>query len=157
MSVRVRPSLFLVVLMTEGTPMQRIVDLRKKPKAPYIYCGRGMPYSPVGPVAASPLQNPFWVGKHGNDAIPLFRKRLFELIKAKDRSVMALMSAIGRDTTLACWCTTIAGEAIYADHEVCHCQVIFKANRYLLRAGVLVPATNREVSHEANQGQDAIR
>jgi hypothetical protein len=115
----------------------RIVNLKHKPAAPYIYCGRFMPHSPVGKLNGSPLRNPFWVGKYGADAIPLFRKHLFELVQNEEPSVMALMLEIDEQTTLACWCVDLEGNAIFEEPEQCHCQVIWKCWNWLKTTGKL--------------------
>ena len=108
----------------------RIVNLKHKPEPPWLYCGRYM--GGKQPREASPLGNPFKVRDHGRDALPLFRRWLHEQIKAGNPRIMFLLrEAITPETTLACWCVTLEGEAIFTHPEVCHCQIVWRAWRYL--------------------------
>jgi hypothetical protein len=68
----------------------KIADMRRKPKPPYVYVGRAMPFQKIEP---SPLGNPFKLssGEKIEDVLLKYRQWLFSKIKDKDRSVMALL------------------------------------------------------------------
>lgn len=119
--------------------MQRIVRTQDNPATPFIYAGRKM--GGHAAVEASPLGNPFRLTGKDPEAIAHclaeYRAWLFAKIKANDPQVMALMREIDTDTTLACYCVTLAGDEIYETPERCHCQVVFKAWKYMQAANLL--------------------
>lgn len=45
--------------------------------------------------------------------------------------VMALLNRIDESSVLACYCCDLEGEAIFTEAERCHCQLIWKAHRFL--------------------------
>lgn len=114
----------------------RIVNLRHGPPAPYVYCGRRM--GGRKPVEASPLGNPFRLaGQSPADVkrcLEQYRAWLWAKVKANDPHVMALMNLITDESTLACYCVSLEGDAIFTEPERCHTQVIAKCWRYLRHA-----------------------
>jgi hypothetical protein len=111
----------------------QIIDLRRWSgpypcPIPHVYCGRRMGGKRARD--GSPLANRFKRGEHA-DPIGAYRKWLFAHIAAGTPSVMRALAEIAEDTTLACWCVNLEGEAIFSTPEVCHCQVIAKAARWL--------------------------
>lgn len=109
----------------------RIVDLRKKPACPYVYAGCFMKFSPMGRMQASIYRNNFSKKQYGDQAIAMFRRDLWARLQDESTGIRAAILAIQADWTLACWCVDLEGEAIFTEPEVCHCQVIFKAARFL--------------------------
>ena len=108
----------------------RIVNL-KRYRGPYVYAGRFMKHSPVGELPASSLGNPFTVRRYGCQALPLFRQFLWTAIREQNPVVLPALLAVQDDWTLGCWCVDLEGEKIFTAAEVCHCQLIWKAVRYL--------------------------
>ena len=122
--------------------MPRIVNMRRNPVAPYIYCGRAMPELKASGIPAqqdSPLGNPFKLTGRGmkevRSVLAAYRLHLFEMIRSNDPHVMLLMREITEDSVLACWCVDMCGEEIFVSEEKCHCQVIWKAWRWLQYKG----------------------
>ena len=109
----------------------KIVDLHTH-KGPHVYCGRRMPGRD-----GSPLGNPFKPIKRfdAGACLAAYRKWLNDKIAAGDGLVMSALAAITEDSVLACWCVELEGEEIFTAAEVCHCQIICKAVRYLAERG----------------------
>lgn len=122
--------------------MQRILNLRLNPPTPFIYCGRWMPamaHYGLPEMPASPLGNPWKLTGRGMkevaEVLAKYRRWLFDQIRDDNQQVMSLMREICPDTALACWCVDLVGEQIYSEPERCHCQVIFKAARWMKANG----------------------
>lgn len=115
----------------------RIIDLHsyKGPAAFVVYCGRDMPNR-----RASPLANPFTPAQHGVQALPMYRQWLGAKMAAKDSAVMDALYGIDDDSILACWCINLEEDLVFTATEVCHCQLIAKAWRWLNPVKGEVPA-----------------
>lgn len=116
----------------------KIVDLHHY-RGPYVYVGRLIPFhKSLGKLEGSPLGNPFKVKDYGGEkCLKLYREWLFAQIKNCDKHTMSLMRLIDTETTLGCWCCDKKDEAIFADPEVCHAQIIWKAWRYMKGTNVI--------------------
>lgn len=77
---------------------------------PAVYIGRG-----------TPLGNPFTVAEHGLDALDLYRRWLWDRIKARDRAVLQALRSITARHHLVCSCAP----------RPCHGDVVVAAWRWL--------------------------
>ncbi len=111
--------------------MQRIVDCRNNPEPPFVYAGRY--FGGKEPMEGSPVGNPYPINSLNDrvKVLKLYRSWLFEMLNTGNRQVFDFLMAITPDTTLGCWCVTMEGGAIYTEPEVCHCQILFKAAKWL--------------------------
>lgn len=90
-----------------------------------IYCGRQMKGFRL---EASWLANPFSARIYGHDdCMKRYRKFLHQQLK--DDGFKAKLLALPEDATLVCWCVNTDDPC--DDNEVCHCQILAKARRYL--------------------------
>lgn len=80
---------------------------------PWMYIGRG-----------TPLGNPFTVKEHGVGAIAMYRRWLWERIKAGHQGVLHTMGLIGPDHHLVCSCKP----------RPCHGDVVVAAWEWLRRS-----------------------
>lgn len=76
---------------------------------PWLYIGRG-----------TPLGNPFTVAKHGQAAIGLYRRWLWEKIQDEDPEVLRELDRITEQTSLVCSCAP----------RPCHGDIIVRAWRW---------------------------
>jgi len=110
----------------------RIVNLRHY-RGSYIYCGRRLRFHrDLGPLEASPVGNPFLAGQEGPivNCLRLYREWLHERIAEGSPLILGLFRELTDQSVLACWCTDLEGDAIFAAPEVCHCQVLIKGWRW---------------------------
>lgn len=77
---------------------------------PWIYIGRG-----------SALGNPFTKAEHGEDALELYRKWLWDKIRGRDRDVLDMLATITSEHHLVCSCKP----------RPCHGDVVVNAWRWL--------------------------
>lgn len=105
--------------------MPKIVNLREHPQPPYLYCG---PYlGAKKPFRGTPLDEPDSI-----ERLPVLRKWIFDQIKANNTELLDCLKMLADDAmTLACWCVSLDGEAIFTEPEKCRAQVLLKAARYL--------------------------
>ncbi len=111
----------------------RIVDLHHY-RGPHIYAGRSLRFHrELGALKASPVANPFALRPKQPvvDCLKLYREWLFEQIKQAEPKIMFLLRHINADTILSCWCCEKVDDQIFNDPEVCHCQIVFRAARWL--------------------------
>ena len=93
---------------------------KDKPFPPrWRYIGRG-----------KPLGNPFTVKEHGEAALDLYRRWLWDKIQARDPSVLAELRQIGPDTALVCSCAP----------RPCHGDVVVRAWAWIRDQGLLEQA-----------------
>ena len=82
------------------------------------------------PIAASPLGNPFKVADKSPEEIARcladYRAWLTERIRTNDRQIMALLREMTADSTLACYCVSLEGEAVFSKPMRCHAQIIWE-------------------------------
>ena len=101
-----------------GPPPKTPASDRSKPKAelpqPWIYCGRG-----------SPLGNPYTYASHGDAALPMYRRWLWDRIQGGDRRVWLALRSINDDTYLVCSCVP----------KPCHTHIICDAWNWARREG----------------------
>jgi hypothetical protein len=100
-----------------------------------VYCGRLW-----NRWAASPLGNPCRMHvpcavcnrlhKTKGDTLPCYRAWLYRKVKECDLAVLKALDQLTHDSVLGCWCVDM-DDALADGKEVCHCQVIAKACRYL--------------------------
>lgn len=83
---------------------------QKKLPPDAIYCGRG-----------TPLGNPFTVAEHGGEALEMYRRWLWQKIKARDPKVVGALDEIKPTSLLACSCKP----------RPCHVDVIISAWSWL--------------------------
>ncbi len=106
----------------------QIVDVHGLPaNAPGIaYCGRGF-----AGWNASPLGNPFVVGKHGRpgECVKRYRRWLFDQIRAEGK-VLEALETLTESSVLGCWCINLA-DAVQETELVCHCQIVARAWQWL--------------------------
>lgn len=119
----------------------RIVDLHTF-KGDCLYVGRQMGRRP-----GSPLGNPFKpaAGEPVGTCLGRYRAWLFSHIRNRDTAVLAALAAVTDDAVLGCWCTSLTGEAVFAEPEVCHAQVVAKAARWVREQRIELPAPSRTV------------
>lgn len=110
----------------------RIVDLHNY-RGSFLYCGRGIYFHRTLEAVRvnSPLRNPYSVKRHGALALPMFQANLFWQIERQVPAIMEALASITADSILGCWCVNLEGEAIFTEPETCHCQLIWKAWRWL--------------------------
>jgi hypothetical protein len=93
------------------------------------------------PIEASPLGNPFKLANKSPEEIARcldeYRSWLTERIRTNDAQIMALLREITAETTLACYCVSLSGEAIFDEPERCHAQIIWKSWMRLKATGVI--------------------
>lgn len=94
------------------------VDRRPSLPSPRLYIGRG-----------TPLGNPYTKPEHGTRALSLYRRWLFEKVRASDRLVLAELASITAAHHLVCSCAP----------KPCHGDVIVSCWRWALEAGILRP------------------
>lgn len=81
---------------------------------PWTYVGRG-----------TPLGNPFTVQEHGQNALELYRRWLWDKIRGSDPQVLSALADIREDTNLVCSCAP----------RPCHADVICRAWAWLQTQG----------------------
>jgi len=77
---------------------------------PWMYIGRG-----------TPLGNPFTVREHGDAALELYRRWLWDKIRSNDEDVLCALRRITRSHTLVCSCKP----------RPCHGDIVVRAWEWL--------------------------
>jgi hypothetical protein len=106
----------------------------------FVYCGREF-----GGFAASPLGNPFRVGRDGtlDEVLARYRGWLWAQLRKGMANrhgdavrVLEALAYLKADSVLGCWCLDkpIAGEG----PDQCHCDVIARATAWLRKQGSTV-------------------
>lgn len=103
-----------------GPGVQARTGRERRPElpAPWMYVGRG-----------SPLGNPFTHQEHGDDALPLYRRWLFEQIRSNNRAVMLALRSIVPGMHLVCSCAP----------KPCHADVVVRCWAWCVEHGLVKP------------------
>jgi len=93
----------------------------------FYYCGRK-----CGEFEASPVGNPYVIGRHGTreEVIAMFKIWLWDKIKQNDPAVVQFLFNLPADAVLGCFC--LNSEDVAADDwRKCHTVIIARAAQWL--------------------------
>jgi len=116
----------------------KIIDMHNRNSKYTVRCDRatilGNPCSRPG--APCPICNKVHFGPGMKQLTPCrsiqcYRTWLWIEFEKENKELIAAIKAIKHDDTLACWCCEKEGTAIFLDQVVCHCQILFRAWRFL--------------------------
>lgn len=94
-----------------GPAQERTGRERRPPlPEPWVYVGRG-----------TPLGNPFRREQYGDEAIEMYRRWLWERVRANDKAVLRQLRSIGTETAVVCSCAP----------RPCHADVVVRCWRWL--------------------------
>lgn len=116
----------------EAPVLPEVINLRH-------YRGKGRPDKPPAPDGTiwvgrpRTLGNPYRVSEHGKEALPLYKRWLWQRIKARDLEVLRALSEISESSKLACTCKP----------GPCHADIIAAAWDYCRQTGLLLPKEAR--------------
>lgn len=111
--------------------------------ADVCYVGRAS-----GGWAASPLGNPFVIGKDGTreEVIEKYRRWLWTRLRGQDRDVVGALRSLTEDSTLGCWCQ---------EDEACHADGVMKAWAWLRSQDEYAVIVDYQVAHVFPSSKEA--